>query len=244
LKNLFAAVALLLVLTLSSCRVFYPDLMFKTDPDFQYDKPDSVDLGDYRLQKGDEMSMLILSNNGYQLIDILGTTGIVPVDYLVKSTGYATLPLLDSVRVEGLTVIELENYLRQRYSYYFLNPYIRLEVTNKRVMVYTGRSAGRVVTLLNEYTQLIEAITAAGGITGNKAYRIKVIRGDLKKPKVYLFDFSTIEGLKNADFLVTNQDIIYVEPSLTLADVNARILPILTAVTTLVLIYSTISNAK
>jgi polysaccharide export outer membrane protein len=232
------------MVTLSSCRVFYPDLMFKTDPDFQYDKPDSITLGDYRLQNGDEMSMLILSNNGYQLIDILGTTGIFPLNYLVKSNGYTTLPLLDSVYVSGMTVLELERYLKGRYSYYFLNPYIRLEVTNKRVMVYNGRSSGRVVILKNENTQLIEAITAAGGLNGNKAYRIKVIRGSLKKPKVYLFDLSTIDGLKNSDFIVTNQDIIYIEPSLTLADVNAKILPILSTITTFVLIYTTINNIK
>lgn len=187
--------------------------------------------------------MIILSNNGYQLIDILGTSGgFVPIEYIVKSTGFSSLPLLDSVKVEGYSLPELERYLESRYSYYFLNPYIKLEVTNMRVMVYNGRSAGRVVPLEDDRVQLIEVITRAGGVTGNKAYRVKVIRGDISKPKVYLFDFSTIEGLKKADFLVTNQDIIYVEPSLTLADVNQKIVPILSVVTTILLIYATINN--
>lgn len=243
LKKLILPALLLLLCTLSSCRVFYPDLMFKTEPDFQFDKPDSSDNKDYVLQPGDELNMSILSNNGYQLVDIIGTNSItVPIHYTIKSTGFATLPLLDSIYIAGLTLVELENDLVSRYSFYFINPFIQIDVNNKRAIVFTGRGAGRIVVLNNERMKLTEVLAAASGITGNKAYRIKVIRGDYKNPKVFLFDLSTIDGFKSADFLVTNQDIIHIEPSLTLADVNAKIIPILSTLSTLLLIYVTINN--
>lgn len=224
--------------------MFYPDLMFKTDPEFEFDKPDTTQtIVEHRLEPGDEITMSILSNNGYQLVDVLGTNAVsYPINYKVNPYGYATLPLLDSVYVTGMTLLQLQRDMEQRYSYYFLNPYIKVEVTNRRAMVYTGRSSGRIVQLQNDRMQLIEVVTAAGGVTSNKAYRIKVIRGDLKKPKVYLFDFSTLEGLKHSDFLVQNLDIIYVEPSLTLADVNAKILPIISTITTILLIYTTVNR--
>ena len=224
--------------------MFYPDLMFQTDAEFQFDVPDTAQtVVEYVIRPGDLISMSILSNNGYQLVDVLGTTTpIIPINYIVNPYGYATLPLLDSVYVAGMTLIGLEEKLESAYGYYFINPFIKLHITNRRVMVYNGRSAGRVIPLDNDRTQLIEVITAAGGITGNKAFRVKVIRGDLKKPKVYLFDFSTIEGLKHADFLVTNQDIVYVEPSLTFVDVNSKILPIISTVTTILFIYATLNQ--
>lgn len=232
------------MLSMSSCRVFYPDLMFKTDPEFVFDTPDTAQtIVEHVLAPGDEITMSILSNNGYQLVDVLGTNAVsYPINYKINAYGYATLPLLDSVHVTGMTLLQLEKEMEQRYSYYFLNPFIKVEVTNRRVMVYTGRSAGRVIPLGNDRTQLIEVITAAGGVTSNKAYRVKVIRGDLKKPNVYLFDFSTIEGLKRSDFIVQNLDIVYVEPSLTLADVNAKVLPIISTITTILLIYSTVNK--
>lgn len=232
--------------SLSACRVFYPDLMFKTDPEFQFDKPDSSQaIIEHVLQPGDEITMSILSNNGYQLVDVIGTNAIsFPINYKINVFGYATLPLLDSIQVSGMTLLQLEKELESRYSYYFLNPFIKVEVVNRRALVYTGRSVGKVITLTNDRTQLIEVITEAGGITGNKAFRVKLIRGDLKKPNVYLFDFSTIEGLKQSDFLVQNLDIIYVEPSLTLSDVNSKILPIVSTITTILLIYTTLNRAQ
>lgn len=240
----FLTPALLLCLcALSSCRVFYPDLVFKTDPEFQYDSPDSTDRTDYRLQPGDEIVMSILSNNGYQLVDLIGTAGYTtPITYTIRSNGFARLPLIDSVYIQGMTQSELEHYLVGRYGYYFLNPYVRTGIHNRRAIVYMGRGAGRVVALNNEQMQLTEVIALAGGVTGNKAYKVKVIRGSVKNPKVFLFDLSTLEGLKQSDFIVRNQDIIHVEPSLTLADVNAKVLPVISTLSTILLIYTAINT--
>ncbi len=61
--------------------------------------------------------MSILSNNGYQLVDVIGTNAAtVPIHYIVKSNGFASLPLLDSVKVTGYTLVELENLLKESYS--------------------------------------------------------------------------------------------------------------------------------
>lgn len=234
---------LICICALSSCRVFYPDLVFKVDPEFQFDSPDSTDRADYRLRAGDEIVMSILSNNGYQLVDLIGTAGYTtPITYTIRSNGFAKLPLLDSVYIQGMTQTQLEHYLVERYGYYFLNPYVRTAIHNQRAIVYMGRGGGRVVALNNEQMQLTEVIALAGGVTGNKAYRIKVIRGDLSNPKVFQFDLSSLEGLKQADFLVRNQDIIHVEPSLTLADVNAKVLPVISTVSTILLIYTAVNT--
>ena len=53
----------------------------------------------------------------------------------------------------------------------------------------------------------------AGGLADKgRAARIKLIRGDLADPEVYLIDLATIEGISQADIILQANDIIYVEP--------------------------------
>jgi polysaccharide export outer membrane protein len=75
--------------------------------------------------------------------------------------------------------------------------YVIIKVTNRRVFVFKG-GGGLVVNLNESPTSLIEVLAKSGGLDRTlKAYKIKIIRGDLKNPEVQLVDLSTIEGAKN-----------------------------------------------
>jgi polysaccharide export outer membrane protein len=91
---------------------------------------------------------------------------------------------------------------------------------------------------------LFEALASVGGLPElSKAFRIKLIRGRLSNPKVYLFDFSTIEGLKYADFFLQANDIVYVEPR---ADVYNQVIrdiaPIISLIVSLITLVVVIQN--
>ena len=67
--------------------------------------------------------------------------------------------------------------------------------------------------LQNENTTLFEVLAQTGGIfSEGNASRIKIIRGDLKNPNIYLVDLSTIDGMKQADLNMQAGDIIYIDP--------------------------------
>ncbi len=220
--------------------------MFKTDKFYQF-TPSDTTIGnkEYVLKANDMIEVQILSNNGYQLVDVLGQGGYyVPVTYLIHNEGFTILPMLDSLYLAGYNITGAENLLSGRYSYYFVNPYIRIKVVNRRCVVFTGRGSGKIVNLANESMSLIEVLGLAGGITGSKAYRVKLIRGDARNPQVYLIDLSTIEGLKKANLQIASNDIIYVEPALSFTDVNTQLLPILSLITTSILIYTSILSLK
>jgi polysaccharide export outer membrane protein len=120
-----------------------------------------------------------------------------------------------------------------------------VRVTNRRVLVFPGTGgAGRVVNLDNENTTLVEALALAGGITNTgKAWKVKLIRGDLRNPKVMLIDLSTIEGVKNSNMLLQANDIIYVEPIPRFSqEILAQIAPIVSIITSLALIYNIAST--
>jgi len=118
---------------------------------------------------------------------------------------------------------------------------VQLKVTNNRVIIFPGGQGGTstVITLSNTNTTLIEALALAGGISDGKAHKIKLIRGDLHNPKVYLIDLSTIEGMKASNLVLQANDIIYVEPRPKVAQrILENIAPYLTLLSTTLLIYN------
>lgn len=214
--------------------------MFQAPKSFVYDKMDTTKNLEYKIRQGDIFSMQVLSNNGYALVDVVGFNGsFLPIDYNVHQSGYAILPLLDSFYVSGLTAAQLEDSLSIKYSYYFINPFIRINVKTKRVFVFTGRNLSKDVELKKDNMTLVEVLATAGsGLSFGKAKKIKVIRGSGANAKVYLFDLSTIEGFKNADFLILGNDIIYVEPIKGPQAFYSTIAPVISIITSALFIYT------
>ena len=235
------------------CRSLNPSVMLKTGKDYQYATFPAEPSPVYKIAINDIVSFSIFSNDGFKLVDVttLSGEGVLSgggaaaatrgnLQYKVEFDGTIKLPLLGHVSLKGMTIREAEVFLEEKYSAFYNKPYVLLEVTNRRVIVFPG-SAGsaRVVILANENTSLLEGLATAGGISQNgMAYRVKLIRGDLKNPQVYLIDLSTIEGVKKADLILQANDIIYVQPKLRIGnDVIAQVLPYLSFITTIIISY-------
>jgi polysaccharide export outer membrane protein len=116
---------------------------------------------------------------------------------------------------------------------------------NRRVLVFPGTGGtGRTVQLTNENMSLIEALALAGGLTQTgKAYKIKLIRGDLRNPKVMLIDLSTIDGMRQSNMLLQANDIIYVEPVPRYSqEILSQLAPIIGIITSLALVYQIVDS--
>ena len=143
-----------------------------------------------------------------------------------------------------MTIRQAEESLEKAYADYFNDPFVKIRVINNRVIVFPGGEGGiaKVVKLENSNTTLFEALAEAGGIINGRADKIKLIRGDLKNPDVYLIDLSTVDGMKQADLILQANDIIYVEPRLRLSYfVTTELMPYLTFTVSLLPI-STLSS--
>jgi polysaccharide export outer membrane protein len=97
-----------------------------------------------------------------------------------------------------------------------------------------------VLPIINNHTTLIEALAMAGGLPEYaKAHKIKVIRGDPKKPDVYLIDLSKIDGILAGSMIVQANDIVYVEPRFRVAtEVLKEISPALSLFSSGLLVYT------
>lgn len=241
-----------LLILFSSCGI-NPNAMFKTPKDFEYSNDQTIGNVEYRIVPNDIIGFSIYTNDGFKLIDL--TTSAVSVTspvtgngmgnsgqtlFLVEPDGQVKLPIIGKVKISGMTVREAEKHLETQYSTFYNKPFVMIKVTNRRVLVFPGNGGvGRVVPLDNENTHLIEAIAQAGGLTNvGKAYKIKLIRGDLRNPKVMLIDLSTVNGMMQSNMLLQANDIIYVESVPRVSqEVLQQITPFISLITTMALIY-------
>jgi polysaccharide export outer membrane protein len=232
--------------------------MFKVPKDYDYAVDQTIGNIEYRIAPNDIIGFAIYTNDGFKLVDLTtsaesvvsrvqGNAGSQNAGtlFLVEPDGMVKLPIIGKVKLTGLTVREAEKQLEQQYATFYNKPFVMVRVTNRRVLVFPGTGgAGRVVNLDNENTTLVEALALAGGITNTgKAWKVKLIRGDLRNPKVMLIDLSTIEGVKNSNMLLQANDIIYVEPIPRFSqEILAQIAPIVSIITSLALIYNIAST--
>ncbi len=138
----------------------------------------------------------------------------------------------------GLTVEQSERLLETKYERYFNQPYVNLKVLNRTAIVFMGDGQAQLIQLQHENTTLFEVLAAAGGITElAKAYRIKIIRGDVKHPVVYHADVSSIEGIRDGNIKIMSNDIIHVEAIPNYGGrIYERLFPIIGLATTTLLI--------
>jgi polysaccharide biosynthesis/export protein len=239
---------LILLIFISSCKIFSPSQMLRTGKDFKYSEFTATqDTQLYRIAVDDKISFTIATNNGENLINpvsgAVATTQNAGGEYTVEYDGMVKLPILGRVKVSGMTLMEAEKFLEDSYSKFFNEPFVQLKVTNSKVILFMGGEGGSasVMTLEKANTTLFEAIAQAGGISDGKAFKIKLIRGDLKNPQIYLIDLSTIEGVQKANLVLQANDIIYVQPRNRYPEkFMATVTPYLSLVTFILLIAQTV----
>ncbi len=212
-------------LLLFSCKSYKYHLMFQIDEDqdMSYLSTDIlVSERNYTIQPNDLLDMRVYTNDGERIIDPnneLQTRQNQNRDeeekpeFLVMEDGKVKLPMVGMVDLTGMKINEAEEYLEKKYNEYYSDAYVKLKYLNKRVIVL-GAPGGQVIPLQNENTSVVEVVAMAGGIDeGGKAFNLRLIRGDLHHPEVFVIDLSTINGVKASMMNVLPGDIIYIEPN-------------------------------
>lgn len=250
---------------LGGCHLFYPSQMLRPGRGYQYAKfTPNIKHDEYRIAPYDLLSFSVYTNNGEKLLTgggisgqsigggtastavgvqglTGGITGVPNSGYTatVERDGKIKFPIFGRIEVAGMTLKEVENMLETRLSVYFREPFVQLKVSNKRVFVITSSGVNsKVVTLINDNESIFEVLAESGGVPNARAYRIKLIRGDLRNPEVYLLDLSTIKGVVSGDMVMQSGDIIYIENTLHLDEkIFGRIEEWTTIISTATLLY-------
>ena len=256
-KRYIILVIIAIATAFSSCRSIRPYEMLRNSKDYEVSEQEPSEI-EYRIQPNDKLNIRVLNNNGQAYFGMGGTTGGQTGGtsnsnsggggFPVEFDGKVKLPVLGRIDISGKTIREAEDTLEMLYSEYFQEPFVLLNVNNRKVTVFmNGGSRVQTVAMTNNQFTLIDAIAACGGLTEiSRAYRIKLIRGNLTdKPKIYYWNVSSLETLDGTNIMLEANDIIYVESRPQyVTRVLREISPYLTLVTTLMSVYGVIVTVK
>ncbi len=245
-------------LYLFSCKSYKYHIMFKLkeDADLSWLSSDVQVLEkQYIIKANDLLDIRVYTNKGERIIDpnfelskdiSQNQQQQSRPRFQVFEDGTVKFPMVDTVKIAGMNLREAEQYLSAKYNSFYKDAFVTLEYLNKRVVVL-GAPGGKVIPLDNENISVIEAIALAGGIDqGGKAHNIRLIRGDLHKPEVFLIDLSTIEGTRMSMTSALPGDIIYVEPTRKIVTESINdfmtIFSLLLSTLTLIVLIESINN--
>ena len=222
--------------------------MLKTPLDYKYSDFEAVrKQGEYRIAVDDAIVVNMFANEGYNFVMLSGGQGAgsgaargVLNQYKVRADSTIKVPIVGKLKVVGYTLEELETIFEKLLGKQYQSPFVTIEIQNRRIFVFSGISKATTFLLNNQNTTLFEVLAGSGGIpTNSNASKIKIIRGDLRDPKIYLIDLSTIEGMKDANLTMQAGDIVYIEPFINYASIiTSDVTNLLSVLTTGVLVYT------
>jgi polysaccharide biosynthesis/export protein len=206
------------ILLLSSCSTYKQNILFKIPEGYKLKQEIQQVEGNYIIQKDDLLQLEVYANNGEKIIDpnlerVTNTTSPGEKDkisrnYLVNIDGNVKFPLLNELKLEGLTIRQAEDSLQKEYGKFYQNPFVTLTFANKRVVVL-GTPQGQVIPLVHENMRLTEVLALSKGITNDaRAHNIRIIRGE----EIYVADLSTFSNYEKNNIIMQPNDIVYIEP--------------------------------
>lgn len=244
---------------LTSCSTLNKSRMLKTPRNYKFEEfVDSVSYKEeYKIAIDDEIRIRMYSNDGYNYISLTGGNNNVnqagsgggsgfgndirnDLLYKVRLDSTIKVPLIGKIKVEGLNIEELESKIESLLKTQFNSPFVISEIFNRRVYLFKGGSTASIIELENQNSTLFEILARSGGLgDGENASRIKLIRGDLENPQIYLIDLSTIEGMKKANMNLKAGDIVYIDPFINYATrITSDISSILALLSSVLLAYT------
>ncbi|WP_340153085.1 polysaccharide biosynthesis/export family protein [uncultured Marivirga sp.] len=132
---------------------------------------------------------------------------------LVDPEGQIGFPIVGKIKVQGMTVFEVQDTLQSIAEQYVEDPVVKVRLLNYRFTVLGEVNGESVVTTQNTRVTFMEAIGMAGGLTELASRdNVKVIRQKGDKAEVFYINLLDEEFLESEKFYVYQNDIIIVPP--------------------------------
>jgi polysaccharide biosynthesis/export protein len=237
---------------MSSCNI-NRDFILKTDEDYVYNTlPQDSAFKSVILVPNMILTFDLFTNDGalvleYTTSDIerAQVNAVVKSQYVVQEDGFCEFPLIGMQQIAGLSLLDCEKKLEEAYSSQFVEPYVKINVLNRRVLVFRGqRGEGQAVGLTDVNASLIEVLSLAGGLAESAdARKVRIFRMVDGKQEVYKIDLSKIEGMQQARIVMLHGDIVHVEPVPRIPrEIQKDVLPVVQVISSLAIIYGVIGR--
>jgi polysaccharide export outer membrane protein len=134
--------------------------------------------------------------------------------FLVDSNGYIDYPRIGRLKLSGLSTRDAKNLLGEKLKDYLTQPAIEVRIMNYRITILGEVGAQGPIYASNQRLNIIDAISAAGGIpiTGRKD-NVLIIRETGNKREFARVDLNSRNVFNSPYYYLKQNDIVYVEPS-------------------------------
>jgi polysaccharide biosynthesis/export protein len=186
---------------------------------------------EYRLQPDDIISIKVssLTPNTYNFFSEterdLGPSDPLLSGYLIDENGNIEIPAIGLLRIEGLTLKESEQKVKEALQGFLQDPVVRIKMLNFKITILGEVQRPGTITSLNSKVTLLEAIAEAGDLTelANRS-RIKIVR--YKNDMANMVYVNTLQDdfLTSPYFYLMPNDLIIVPP-LEIKNIRAVSLP-------------------
>lgn len=171
------------------------------------------------IQKQDILGIMVTSLNP----DAWKDDTAKPNGYLVDMDGNIQLPLIGSIKAEGLTTNELHQQIEAKLTTYLKEPSVNVRIINFKISVIGDVAHPNVYQIPNERVTVPEALGLAGdlNITGirNNVLLIREVNGNRQFINI---DLTTADLFKSPYYYLKNNDVIYVQPDKTKSNSGDR----------------------
>lgn len=221
-KKFFLTIILLPLLILQSCTtkrqmLYLQDLDKYANSTLNYAstkiQPNDIlkiDVGDLNPLVAAPFNMTVAANSQTS-VEMMKLTG-----YLVTPQGTITMPILNEVKVGGITPANAEIKIKERLvnEGYLVNPTVQVRVLNNKFTILGEVNSPGVISFSEESISLLDALGLAKDLTYSAIRKdIKLIREVDGKRLVYHIDLTTASWMSNPNFRIRQNDVIVVTPN-------------------------------
>lgn len=177
---------------------------------------------------------LVRVGDGGEISNVVGNTS---KGYRVDTEGDIDFPVLGKVHVEGLTLDQVQDTIRNLIvkGQYIDDPQVNVDLVSFRYTMIGAVGGNGVKTAENGRVTLLEAIADAGDVT-NRALldRVTVLREEEGVRKQYVVDLRDRALFDSPVYHLQQNDIVYVEPKYRKRDTEDKSIQYLTLLLSIV----------
>ncbi len=134
--------------------------------------------------------------------------------YLIDANGNIQMPVLGTLKVAGLSRMDLAAMLQRKLSTYLKDPVVNIQILNYKVTVLGDVNRPGSFKIPNERVTIIEAIGLAGDLTiTGVRNNVLVIRDNNGEKQEFRADLTDNKLFNSPIYYLQQNDVVYIEPN-------------------------------
>lgn len=161
----------------------------------------------FNLMQGGSLSSGLTGEGG-------GSSSSVEPTYLIDENGNIDFPVLGSIKLSGLTRIQVKKLIKEKLKVYINDPIVSVRLKNFKITVMGEVDRPGSYTIPNERITIIEALGLAGDMTiKGQRENVMIIRENEGVNTYHHVDLTSKTIFDSPVYYLAQNDVLYIEPN-------------------------------